>query len=122
MAKILVADDNKLSRELLKTIVKQQGYDVIEAKDGAEVLRILNQHEIDLIFMDCSMPHLSGIEVSLQIRQHVSPEKSQVRIIGVSAHGNSIEQQCLDAGMNDYMSKPISLEDVRQKLTKIIKR
>lgn len=122
MARVLVADDNKLSRELLKTIVKQQGYEVVEATNGKEVLNILNQYEIDLIFMDCSMPNLSGIEASLQIRKHKSPEKSQVRIIGVSAHGSSIEQECLDAGMNDYMSKPINLNDVREKLTKIKKR
>lgn len=122
MARVLVADDNKLSRELLKTIVKQQGYEVVEATNGNEVLNILNQYEIDLIFMDCSMPSLSGIEASLQIRKHKSPEKSQVRIVGVSAHGNSIEQECLAAGMNDYMSKPINLNEVRQKLTKIIKR
>lgn len=121
VAKVLVADDNKLSRELLKTIVKQQGYDVIEAADGEEVLRILNQHEIDLIFMDCSMPIMSGIETSLQIRQHISPEKSQVRIIGVSAHGGSIKQECLQAGMNDYMSKPINLDDVRAKLKNVRK-
>lgn len=120
MAKVLVADDNKLSRELLKTIVKQQGYDVIEAADGEEVLKILNQHEIDLIFMDCSMPNLSGIETSVQIRQHQSPEKSKVQIIGVSAHGGSIMQECLEAGMNDYISKPINLDVVRAKL-KIIK-
>ena len=116
MRKVLVADDNKLSRELLKTIVKQQGYDVIEAADGEEVLRILNQHEIDLIFMDCSMPIMSGLETSLQIRQHESPEKSKVRIIGVSAHGGTIKEECLEAGMNDYMSKPINLADVRAKL------
>jgi CheY-like chemotaxis protein len=122
MAKVLVADDNKLSRELLKTIVKQQGHEVIEAQNGTEVLCILNQHEIDLIFMDCSMPNLSGIEASLQIRQHKSPEKSQVRIVGVSAHGNSIQQECLNAGMNDYMSKPINLNDVRETLRKIVKR
>jgi CheY-like chemotaxis protein len=116
MAKVLVADDNKLSRELLKTIVKKQGYDVLEAADGEEVLKILNQHEIDLIFMDCSMPNLSGIETSVQIRRHESPEISQVPIIGVSAHGNSIRQECLEAGMNDYLSKPIRLADVKAKL------
>ena len=117
--KVLVADDNKLSRELLKTIVLQQGYDVIEAADGEEVLDILNQHEIDLIFMDCSMPILSGIQTSVQIRQHSSPEKSQVQIIGVSAHGSSVKDECLEAGMNDYMSKPLNLSDVRDKLKKV---
>ncbi len=116
MAKVLVADDNKLSRELLKTIVREHGYDVLEAADGEEVLKILNQHEIDLIFMDCSMPNLSGIETSLQIRQHISPEKSQVPIIGISAHGNSIKKECLDAGMNDYMCKPVKLADILAKL------
>jgi CheY-like chemotaxis protein len=119
-AKVLVADDNKLSRELLKTIVAQQGYEVIEAEDGEEVLRILSQHEIDLIFMDCSMPILSGIETSQQIRQLVSPEKSSVRIIGVSAHGAQIKKDCLAAGMNDYISKPINLTDVREKLKSAI--
>ena len=119
MAKVLVADDNKLSRELLKTIVKQQGYDVLEAADGEEVLEILNQHEIDLIFMDCSMPNLSGLETSVQIRQHQSPKKSKVTIIGVSAHGGSIMQECLEAGMNDYISKPINLDTVREKLKNV---
>jgi CheY-like chemotaxis protein len=121
VAKVLVADDNKLSRELLKTIVKQQGYEVLEAENGNEVLEILNQHEIDLIFMDYSMPKLSGIETSLQIRQLLSPEKSKVTIIGVSAHGGGIKKECLAAGMNDYISKPINLTDVREKLKNAIK-
>jgi CheY-like chemotaxis protein len=116
VAKILVADDNKLSRELLKTIVKQQGYEVLEAENGKEVLEILDQNQIDLIFMDYSMPQLSGIETSVQIRQLLSPEKSQVQIIGVSAHGGGMKKECLAAGMNDYISKPINLSDVREKL------
>ena len=119
MKKILVADDNRLSRELLKTIVKQHGYDVVEAKDGEEVLKILNQHEIDLIFMDCSMPNLSGMEVSIQIRNLESPDKSNVRIVGVSAHGNAIMQECLEAGMNQYMTKPINIAAVRSVLDSI---
>ena len=121
MAKVLVADDNKLSRELLKTIILQQGHEVIEAEDGKEVLEILSQHEIDLIFMDYSMPKMCGIETSMQIRQLLCPAKSKVRIIGVSAHGSSIMKECLDAGMNDYISKPISLSDVREKLKNAIK-
>lgn len=121
MLKVLVADDNKLSRELLKTIVKQQGYEVIEAQDGQEVLDILNEQEIDLIFMDCSMPRLSGIETSVQIRQMASQIKSQVKIIGVSAHGSSIKKECLEAGMNDYVSKPINLSDIREKLKSSLK-
>lgn len=119
MKKILVADDNRLSRELLKTIVKQHGYDVVEAKDGEEVLKILNQHEIDLIFMDCSMPNLSGMEVSIQIRNLESPDKSNVKIVGVSAHGSAIMEECLQAGMNQYMSKPINIADVRSVLDSI---
>ncbi len=119
MKKILVADDNRLSRELLKAIVKQHGYDVVEAKDGQEVLQILNQEEIDLIFMDCSMPYLSGMEVSIQIRNLESPHKSNVKIVGVSAHGTAVMEQCLQAGMDQYMTKPISIADVRLVLDSI---
>lgn len=104
--KILVAEDDKISRLLLSKIVKANGKTVLEAKNGSEAVAICRSNpDIDLILMDIQMPELNGYEATRQIRQF----NKDVVIIAQSAFGLSDDREkSILAGCNDYISKPIN--------------
>ena len=104
--KILVAEDDKISRLLLSKIVKASGKTVLEAKNGSEAVAICRSNpDIDLILMDIQMPELNGYEATRQIRQF----NKDVVIIAQSAFGLSDDREkSILAGCNDYISKPIN--------------
>jgi CheY-like chemotaxis protein len=107
---ILVADDNLINLEVISLMIQSLGHQVYPAKNGLEVLEILNTVSCDMIFMDINMPDLNGIETTQKIRQTVS-DFQQIPIIAMSANiGDKFVQLCLDHGMNDYLTKPVSIE------------
>jgi signal transduction histidine kinase/DNA-binding response OmpR family regulator len=107
---ILVADDNLINLEVISLMIQSLGHQVHLAKNGLEVLEILNTVSCDVIFMDINMPELNGIETTQKIRQTVS-DFQQIPIIAMSANiGDKFVQLCLDHGMNDYLTKPVSIE------------
>ena len=107
---ILVADDNLINLEVISLMIQSLGHQVHPAKNGLEVLEILNTVSCDMIFMDINMPDLNGIETTQKIRQTVS-DFQQIPIIAMSANiGDKFVQLCLDHGMNDYLTKPVSIE------------
>jgi CheY-like chemotaxis protein len=114
---VIVADDNKLSRELMKTIVEQQGFQVLEAANGKEVIDIINKQNVDLIFLDCYMPIMNGLEVAKKIKQSLASSIEKMpKIVGVSAYGNHLEDECKRAGMDTFFAKPINLTIIREYL------
>ena len=115
--KILIVDDHEHNRAFLKEILQQLRFDVLEAVDGHDALQTLNrisqtqQSFPDLILMDLLMPGLDGVETTRAIRQR--QEFPQMIIIGVSASAAAeIRQQCLTAGCDDFLAKPIRLESL----------
>jgi CheY-like chemotaxis protein len=107
---ILVADDNLINLEVISLMIQSLGHQVHLAKNGLEVLETLNAVSCDMIFMDINMPELNGIETTQKIRQTVS-DFQQIPIIAMSANiGDKFVQLCLDHGMNDYLTKPVSIE------------
>jgi len=106
-ARILVVDDNRVNLEVAKGLISQYGADVILASSGTEALARLEEDEsYDLIFMDHMMPGMDGIETTVKIR-----EKYTTPIIALTANAiKGVEEEFLNAGMNDYLTKPIELK------------
>ena len=104
---ILIADDNRTNRLVLETILSGAGHIVTSVHDGDEALEQLQQRNFDLVFLDVNMPNLSGIECCRLWRQIEGP-RQRVPIIGLTADStNETEKKCLNAGMDQRMTKPI---------------
>ncbi len=107
MKKILVADDDYLLRDLIKDILEEKHYIVLEARDGKETLELFYQNpDLSLIILDIMMPEFSGMEVLKKIRQ-----QSQIPVLVLTALGDSAnELKGFQGGANDYMAKPFHPE------------
>lgn len=110
MKTILVVDDNEDSRDLVKKILKKQGYEIIEAIDGEEALAKAIAYRPDLILMDISIPKIDGYEVTRRLKARV--DFKDTPIIAFTAHAMRGDQEkALQAGCNGYISKPINVRD-----------
>lgn len=119
--KILVVEDNVDNRDLLAMMLEELGYPTVEvAEDGQAFLDKMSAEstDYDLVFMDCQMPRLDGYGATKQFRERESHEQ-HICIVGLTANAmQGDREKCLEAGMDDYLSKPIELD----KLTDILKR
>jgi CheY-like chemotaxis protein len=108
--RILMAEDNPINQRVGKLILQREGFDVDLVADGNEALEAHRTNPYDLILMDCQMPSMDGLEASRQIR---SLEQRQPIIVAVTANALVGERErCLNAGMDDYLSKPFQAEQL----------
>jgi CheY-like chemotaxis protein len=108
--RILMAEDNAINQRVGKLILQRAGFDIDLVADGSEALEAHRANPYDLILMDCQMPTMDGFEASRQIRQL---ELRQPVIIAVTANALIGERErCLNAGMDDYLSKPFQAEQL----------
>ncbi len=115
----LLVEDNKanmlLSRRVIERYMPQVG--ILEAENGAEALEIFKENKVDFILMDVNMPVMDGLEATKTIRNSFPDDKRHVPIIGCTAGVNQHElENCLSAGMNDYITKPFKHEEFVAKL------
>ncbi len=113
-AKILLAEDNLVNQEVAIGSLEYFGCDVMVAQNGQDALNLFTKNQYDLILMDFSMPIMDGITATKQIRQlEIKNNSTNIPIIALTAHAiTGVRQKCLDAGMNDYLSKPFSLTEL----------
>lgn len=103
--KILIAEDEETNYLFVEAILEDTKAQLIWARDGKDVLELINQHDIDLILMDIKMPEMDGITATRKIRQ----TNKDIPIIAQTAYAMSEDKtKCLNAGCNDYLAKPIS--------------
>lgn len=113
--RILLAEDNDLNLQLMRLMFQQLGFQFEVAKNGAEVLDKVRNQDFDVILMDVQMPVMNGLEATRIIR--AMGNKNEVIIIGLSANVFEEDQKkALDSGMNDYLTKPIRLAALADKL------
>ncbi len=117
---ILLAEDNLINQEVAKDILLQMRCKVVLAINGLEAVEAVKRQNFDLIFMDCNMPELDGYAASKKIREYEQQYNSKpVPIIAFTADVMpSTQERCLEAGMNDYLTKPIVLNELEKKLDK----
>ncbi|MBF0317781.1 MAG: response regulator [Nitrospirae bacterium] len=115
--RILLVEDNATNRLLAGEVLKKQGYAVTEAVDGAKAVELLKNNRFDIILMDVHMPVMDGFEATRIIK--ASPATCSIPVIAMTAYAmKGDRERCLEAGMDDYITKPIRAND----LIEIIKR
>lgn len=116
LVNILVAEDDKINQKVIRMRMKSLGYEVVIVQNGEEVLQALSEKVFDIVLMDIQMPVLDGIEASKLIR---SPDKlvknPNIPIIAMTAFAmKGDKEKCFQAGINDYISKPIKIENLKK--------
>ena len=116
--KILVAEDHEFNQNLARAQLEALGCKVTIANDGKEALSYYKRNDYDLIFMDCHMPNVDGYLATQLIREfELQTERMHVPIVALTANSfESDRQKCLDAGMNDMLSKPYNRHDLAEKI------
>jgi two-component system alkaline phosphatase synthesis response regulator PhoP len=116
--RILVVDDEKNIRDLLKFNLEKEGYDIVQAKDGKEALEKVKDN-IDLVVLDLMLPEIDGLNVCKKIR---SDEKlGDLPIIMLTAKSEDIDRIIgLELGADDYLAKPFSLAELENRVKRII--
>ncbi len=110
--RILLADDSVINQTVGLWILESLGYRAEVAGNGVEVLQALQRRPYDVVLMDVQMPEMDGWEASRRIRKEL-PAEHQPRIIAMTANVQEEDRQrCLDAGMNDFVSKPVRAEEL----------
>ncbi len=113
---ILIAEDNPVNQKLAERVLTKLGYTPSKALNGKEAVDAVQQHKYDVILMDVQMPVMDGLEATQNIRMLKQP---QPIIIAVTANAMQGDKEiCLNAGMDDYISKPIKLEDLVKMIEK----
>lgn len=114
---ILVAEDNQVNQKVALLMLKNLGYSADVAVNGLEVIAAVQRKSYDIILMDVEMPEMSGVEATCWIRQHF-PDSQKPYIIAMTAKAMAEDRQiCLDSGMNDYISKPVKIDQLKSVLT-----
>jgi CheY-like chemotaxis protein len=123
--RVLLCDDNVINQKVATRLLQQMGYKADTAANGLEALKALDSRPYDLIFMDLMMPEMGGIEATESIRQrqkdpaHAANYKTPIVIVAMTASAmQGDREKCLQAGMDDYIAKPVRLEDVRKIIEK----
>ena len=114
--RVLIAEDNPANQELVKSMLDRLNVRSTLVADGAQACEKLESEDFDIVLMDMQMPNLSGIDATVRIRQDIAPYR-QPWIIAVTA--NAFEEDrtaCLAAGMNDFVPKPMRMEDLERAL------
>ncbi len=114
--KILIAEDNLVNQMVLGKILKKNGHDTAVAENGTEAVQMALADDFALILMDLQMPDKDGIEATREIRE-VKPDSPVIIALTAATMGEEREL-CLEVGMNDFLSKPISKEQIDQMLSK----
>ncbi|QTA88077.1 response regulator [Desulfonema magnum] len=121
MSKILLVEDNEMNRDMLSRRLKRKGYEVIIATDGEQGVSMAKSDFPELILMDMSLPILDGWEATRQLK--TAPETQSIPIIALTAHAMAGDRdKAMDAGCDDYDTKPIELPRLLGKMKTLLEK
>jgi two-component system, sensor histidine kinase and response regulator len=116
---ILLAEDNEVNRHVATRILEREGHHVVSAVDGRKALAALSAGTFDVVLMDVQMPEMDGLSATRTIRENEKQTSAHIPIIAMTAHAMSGDRErCLEAGMDDYISKPIDARSLLNLLEK----
>ena len=119
MAKLLIVEDNEMNRDMLSRRLQRRGFDIIIATDGGAGVAMARSEQPDLILMDMSLPVIDGWEATRQIK--ADPATARIPIIALTAHAmTSDRDKALQAGCNDYDTKPVDLPRLLGKIEALL--
>jgi CheY-like chemotaxis protein len=117
--KLLYVEDNEMNRDMLSRRLQRRGFEVLIAVDGEQGLSIAASEKPDLILMDMSLPVVDGWEATRRLK--AAPDTQAIPIIGLTAHAMSTDRdKCLEAGCDDYDTKPVELERLMEKIERLL--
>lgn len=115
--RILIAEDNMVNQIIVKKVLSDWNTEADFAENGVIALELLQKNDYDIIFMDIQMPEMDGYTAVQKIRDTFPESKRYIPILAMTAHATSTERQkCLDAGMDEYISKPFEPGDLKKKI------
>jgi|SRR6516164_2426446 two-component system, cell cycle response regulator DivK len=119
MAKILLVEDNEMNRDMLSRRLMRRGYEVAVAVDGAQGVAMAQSEKPDLVLMDLSLPGIDGWEATRRIK--AGADTKHLPVIGLTAHAMAGDREkALEAGCDDYDTKPIELERLIGKIESLL--
>ena len=114
--RVLIAEDNVSNQKVILSMLKRLGYSAHAVSSGKEALQALAAEDYDVVLMDVRMPEMDGLEATRIIRQNYH---SRIKIIAITAYAlKGDKERCLEAGMDDYISKPVRMEELEKMLRK----
>jgi len=119
---ILVAEDDEVSRDVIVRMLKKCGHAAVAVSNGQEAMARLNAGQFDLVFMDVQMPELDGVEATRLIRESATlGNKRDIPVVAMTAYAMlGDREKFLAAGMNDYLSKPLNMTDLKATLDRAL--
>ena len=119
MPRLLYVEDNEMNRDMLSRRLQRRGFEVLIAADGEQGVSLAAAERPDLILMDMSLPVLDGWEATRQIK--AAPDTHSIPIIGLTAHAMAGDRdKCLEAGCDDYDTKPVELDRLLRKIERLL--
>jgi len=116
---ILIAEDSSVILNLTKKILELQNYKILTAKNGGEVIKAVENNDIDAILMDLNIPVKNGMECTKEIRAHENKKIANVPIIAVTGNANNYTMEDFkEAGINEYLPKPLDFDMLVQTVKK----
>ena len=111
---ILLAEDNTINQRVAVALLQKMGHSVVVAANGQKALQALATEAFNLVLMDVQMPEMDGFAATAAIRAQEQTAGDHIPIIAMTAHAmKGDRERCLNAGMDDYISKPINLQDLK---------
>lgn len=118
--KILLAEDNLINQKVAMRMLNAAGYQVDAVLNGEQAIRVVSQKNYDVILMDVQMPEVDGFTATKKIRE-MEPPKNAIPIIAITAHALvGDREKCLEAGMNEYISKPVNANEIVQMIDNLL--
>jgi CheY-like chemotaxis protein len=119
MTKVLLVEDNEMNRDMLSRRLIRRGFDVVIAVDGAQGVDMAVSESPDLILLDMSLPVMNGWDVAQKLK--ADSDTSSIPIIALTAHAmGGDREKALDAGCNEYETKPIEFKRLLEKMNKFL--
>ena len=117
----MVAEDNIVNQRVITSMLRNCGYESDITENGLEALEAFGRTDYELILMDCDMPKMDGFEATKEIRSREIGSDKAVTIVALTAHAfNDVKDQCDQAGMNDFLAKPVQLNTIRELLSRLM--
>jgi two-component system, cell cycle response regulator DivK len=119
MPRLLYVEDNEMNRDMLSRRLQRRGFEVLIASNGEQGVAIAAAEKPDLILMDMSLPVLDGWQATRRLK--AAPGTRRIPIIGLTAHAMATDRdKCLEAGCDDYDTKPVELGRLLQKIERLL--
>jgi two-component system, cell cycle response regulator DivK len=111
--KVLIAEDSSVIQNLTRKILEIQNYSISSAKNGKQVLEMVQEENFDLILMDINMPTMDGMECAREVRALKDAKKSSIPIIAITGNARNYSMEDFKkAGINEYLPKPLNFDEL----------